>query len=238
MVRISSYFLLLLKLLYEKYLSISTKFILFIIFFLIVVQTSQNLNPGWYKEHNTPFCPNHYDPSNPVISEQNESSSDEAAIVPYYHQMNGGMNCGGCLCGKVYLETKEVMVEKEIECPVKVTVKARYTRIRQKRRTVYDEIEVKVCAPALVKCTQTRQKLVCRTVQRSKECEKCRMYYDYEEKVSISPPRYIRSFVHAHYSLIVDYLFVCLFFSTYQHIRLLMGANDVKNVVIAIVVPL
>ena len=183
-----------------------------------------NLNPGWDREYNTPFWPNHYDPSNPVISEHGEPSSDEA-VVPYYHQ--SGMNCGGCNCGKVYLETKEVMEEKEIECPVTVSVMARYTRIRQKRRTVYDEIEVKVCAPALVKCTQTRQKLVCRTVQRSKECEKCRMYYDYEEKVcsSLTTHRYLKP------------IFNSSSIRSLQHIRLLILANVVKNVVIAIVVP-
>jgi hypothetical protein len=139
------------------------------------------LNPGWNREYNTPFWPNHYDPSNPVLSEHDGSSpsSNESSVVPYYYQLKGG----GCGCGNMHLETKEVMEEKEIECPVTVSVMARYTRIRQKRRTEYDEIEVKVCAPVLVKCTETRQKLVCRTVLRTKECEKCRMYYDYDEQV-------------------------------------------------------
>ena len=152
--------------------------------------------------------------------------------------MPGGMNCGGCNCGKLYLETKEVMEEKEIECPVTVSVMARYTRIRQKRRTVYDEIEVKVCAPALVKCTQTRQKLVCRTVQRSKECEKCRMYYDYEEKVDILPSCscMLLLVMLLLFPLIVVILMILIRF--FHHIRRLMPANVVQNVVIAIVVPL
>ena len=75
-------------------------------------------------------------------------------------------------------------------------------------------------------------------VQRSKECEKCRMYYDYEEKVDILPSCscMLLLVMLLLFPLIVVILMILIRF--FHHIRRLMPANVVQNVVIAIAVPL
>ena len=114
----------------------------------------------------------------------------ESTAVTAGMQHVNSCGCGGshsharpsCCCGGTYWETVTEQVERTIDHPVQVSVMARGVKIVQKRRTVYDEIEVKTCAPALVISKETRQRQVCRQVERSRECEKTVRYTDYQHK--------------------------------------------------------